>query len=52
MAFTEKELRQMVKDAGVRMLEENLVQGTWGNISIRLDESTRLSPRRDSITSL
>ena len=42
MAFTEKELRQMVKDAGVRMLEENLVQGTWGNISIRLDEKHAL----------
>lgn len=32
----------MVKDAGVRMLEENLVQGTWGNISIRLDEKHAL----------
>ena len=42
MAFTEKELRQMVKDAGVRMLEENLVQGTWGNISIRLYEKHAL----------
>lgn len=42
MAFTEKELRQMVKDAGVRMLEENLVQGTWGDISIRLDEKHAL----------
>lgn len=34
---TEKALRQLVKDSGVRLLEENLVQGTWGNISVRLD---------------
>lgn len=40
--FTEQEIRQMVKDAGVKMLEENLVQGTWGNISIRLDENRML----------
>lgn len=36
--MTEKDVRQAVKDAGVRLLENNLVQGTWGNISIRLDE--------------
>ena len=42
MAYTEQELRQMVKDAGVKMLEENLVQGTWGNISIRLDATHAL----------
>lgn len=39
---TEKELRQLVKDSGVRLLEENLVQGTWGNISVRLDEDHML----------
>lgn len=38
----EKELRQLVKDSGVRLLEENLVQGTWGNISVRLDEDHML----------
>lgn len=38
----EKELRRLVKDSGVRLLEENLVQGTWGNISVRLDEDTML----------
>lgn len=37
MSFTELEIRQQVKNAGVQMLKENLVQGTWGNISIRLD---------------
>lgn len=26
-----------IKDAGVKLLEENLVQGTWGNIAVRLD---------------
>ena len=39
---TETELRQLVKDSGVRLLEENLVQGTWGNISVRLDEDHML----------
>lgn len=39
---TENELRQLVKDSGVRLLEENLVQGTWGNISARLDEDHML----------
>lgn len=38
----EKELRQLVKDSGVKLLEENLVQGTWGNISVRLDEDHML----------
>jgi Ribulose-5-phosphate 4-epimerase and related epimerases and aldolases len=40
--LSEQEIRQMVKDAGVKMLEENLVQGTWGNISIRLDKTRML----------
>ena len=33
-----KALAQQVKDVGVRMLNENLVQGTWGNISVRVDD--------------
>lgn len=36
--MTESEVRQAVKAAGVKLLENNLVQGTWGNISIRLDD--------------
>lgn len=36
--MNEQEIRQAVKDAGVRLLKSGLVQGTWGNISIRLDE--------------
>lgn len=42
MKYNEQELRQQVKNAGVQMLEENLVQGTWGNISVRLDENRAL----------
>lgn len=38
----EIELRQLVCDSGVKLLEENLVQGTWGNISVRLDEDNML----------
>lgn len=38
----EIELRQLVKDSGVKLLDENLVQGTWGNISVRLDEDHML----------
>ena len=38
----EIELRRLVKDSGVKLLEENLVQGTWGNISVRLDEDHML----------
>lgn len=38
----ELELRKLVKDSGVKLLEENLVQGTWGNISVRLDEDHML----------
>lgn len=42
--FSDREmaLRQEVKAAGVRLLQSNLVQGTWGNISIRLDDKHML----------
>ncbi|MFI3228902.1 MAG: class II aldolase/adducin family protein [Bacillota bacterium] len=36
--MTEKEVRQAVKDAGIKLLDSGLTQGTWGNISIRLDK--------------
>jgi L-ribulose-5-phosphate 4-epimerase len=42
MSPREKELRQMIKDAGVRLVNSNLVQGTWGNISMRLDDKYML----------
>ena len=38
----ELQQRQLIKDIGVRLLEENLVQNTWGNISVRLDEDHML----------
>jgi|AGTN01.1.fsa_nt_gi Ribulose-5-phosphate 4-epimerase and related epimerases and aldolases len=41
--MTELEIRQAIKDAGAGLVKENLVQGTWGNISVRLDEKTMLA---------
>lgn len=38
----ELELRQSVVEAGKRLLQKNLVQGTWGNISIRIDDQNML----------
>lgn len=40
--MTEANLRQILKDSGIKLLEKNLVQGTWGNSSIRLDENRML----------
>lgn len=39
----EKKIAQEIKDAGVRLLDENLVQGTWGNIAVRLDDKYMLA---------
>ena len=39
---TELRLRQVIKDSGVNLLKENLVQGTWGNTAARLDEDHML----------
>lgn len=39
----QKRLAQAVKDAGVRLLDENLVQGTWGNIAVRLNDKEILA---------
>jgi L-ribulose-5-phosphate 4-epimerase len=36
-------IAQDIKDAGVKLLEENLVQGTWGNISVRVDDTYMLA---------
>lgn len=38
----ETELRQVIKDSGVGLLAENLVQGTWGNTAARLDSDHML----------
>ncbi len=40
--MSENELRIAIKVVGVRLLDANLVQGTWGNISARLDEKSIL----------
>lgn len=40
--MTENEIRQMIVDAGILLVEKKLVQGTWGNISMRVDENTML----------
>lgn len=34
----DKKIAQDIKDAGVRLLNENLVQGTWGNIAVKIDD--------------
>ncbi|MDR0783169.1 MAG: class II aldolase/adducin family protein [Propionibacteriaceae bacterium] len=38
----EMAIRQDIVDAGLRMLDKNLVQGTWGNISVQLDDQFML----------
>lgn len=39
----EKKIAQDIKDSGVRLLDENLVQGTWGNIGVKLDNKYMLA---------
>ena len=34
----DKKIAGDIKDAGERLLDENLVQGTWGNIAVRIDD--------------
>lgn len=38
----EKKLRELVKESGLRLVKEGLVQGTWGNVSVRLSPSTMI----------
>ncbi|MDR1905601.1 MAG: class II aldolase/adducin family protein [Clostridiales bacterium] len=40
--LTEQSLREALVTAGKKLLKENLVQGTWGNISVRLDGENML----------
>ncbi len=40
--MNEQQLRQEVVEYGIRLLSEDLVQGTWGNISVRLDDDHML----------
>ncbi len=39
----EKAVAQAIKDSGVKLLDENLVQGTWGNIAVKLDNEYMLA---------
>lgn len=64
--MTEREIREKLTEYGKKVVESGLVQGTWGNLSIRLDDSfmmvtpsgldyTRLTPEdmvKVNITSL
>lgn len=36
--YTEQDARQLVVEAGLRLVEEDLVSRTWGNISARISE--------------
>ncbi|MDR1939701.1 MAG: class II aldolase/adducin family protein [Clostridiales bacterium] len=40
---TENNLRRALTEAGRRLVQKNLVQGTWGNLSARLDEKFMLA---------
>lgn len=35
-----EEIKQAVSDGGRRLIKEGLVAGTWGNISVRVDDNT------------
>jgi len=37
--MTEQEARSMLQEAGLRLVKSGLTAGTWGNISIRFDET-------------
>lgn len=38
MTVDERTCRLMLVEYGIKLLEEGLVQGTWGNLSMRLDD--------------
>lgn len=40
--MNEIELRNLVKESGVRLVKEGLVRGTWGNVSVRFDETSMI----------
>lgn len=49
----EAQARILLADSGRKLLKENLVQGTWGNLSIRLGENVMLcTPSGISYTNL
>ena len=40
--IAESEAKSVVCEAGKRLLRENLVSGTWGNLSLRMDEENMI----------
>ncbi|HHU42770.1 MAG: class II aldolase/adducin family protein [Bacillota bacterium] len=40
--MTENQIREIIVAAGKELVERQLVQGTWGNISVRVDADTML----------
>lgn len=40
--MNEQALREQLVEYGIRLVKADLVQGTWGNLSVRLDESAML----------
>jgi L-fuculose-phosphate aldolase len=40
--MTESTARSLVCEAGKRLLRENLVTGTWGNLSLRIDDDSMM----------
>ena len=39
----EQTLREQLVEYGIKLVESGLVQGTWGNISVRLDDKYMLT---------
>lgn len=42
-SFREEELREQIVAYGKRLVEEGILQGTWGNLAVRLDETYMLA---------
>ncbi|MCX6269620.1 MAG: class II aldolase/adducin family protein, partial [Bacteroidetes bacterium] len=38
--MTKEEAKQLVCESGKKLLSEGLVTGTWGNVSVKVDEHT------------
>ena len=39
----EEKLREMLVEYGKKLVQSGLVQGTWGNISVRIDDTYMLT---------
>ncbi len=40
--IAESDAKSVVCEAGKRLLRENLVSGTWGNLSLRIDDENMI----------